>query len=103
MHGQSSDLKRNAAQRFDLEALEEYFRKNVFEATVAAVMEKGGFQVIRQLKDYHQGTTDVLLPCGEIDCLGISVKSNAMLLVEAKCFAPVIDTRMMASDLRDLY
>ncbi len=89
MHGQRPDLKRNAAQRLDIEAIEEYFRKDVFEVSITSMMETHGFRVVRQLKDYQQGTARVELQCGEIDCLGIRPDDKTMLLVEAKCFARV--------------
>ena len=103
LHGQRPDLKRGRAATEELEALEEAFRKGIFEKQVSAVMEGHGLHVISPLSEYEEGGERRLLPCGEIDGLGYDPRRHLLRLVEDKCLAPVTDTRMVANDLKDLY
>lgn len=84
IHGLRTDLKKINWLRPALNQLEEYYRRQIFEGSLAALYGEMGYEYIWGLKETSTGR---LLPCGEIDLLAYDPLTNTLDIVEAKAVA----------------
>ncbi|MEJ3595368.1 hypothetical protein [Pseudomonas bubulae] len=101
-NGQRQDLKANPILNRGLEEIEQYQRRNVFEAVVADIFFKYKYKVVKSLKKCVGDTGRLVpLPCGEIDIIAYNSISGVMYVVECKAGAPANDSRGFSQQYKD--
>jgi Holliday junction resolvase-like predicted endonuclease len=100
--GQRPDLKSNPRLNIALERIEQYQKRQVFETSVAGILEARGLKCVMGLKKWptHEGAMKAL-PCGEIDIIAYHEKSRQLFVIECKAGSPAVDARGWSQQYKD--
>lgn len=102
INGQRQDLKTNPVLNRGLEEIEQYQRRNVFEAVVAEIFSQCRYKFVKGLKKCESDDGRLVsLPCGEIDIIAYNTISGVVFVVECKAGAPANDSRGFSQQYKD--
>lgn len=100
--GQRLDLKVDPLFNRELEEIEQYHRRNIFENIVLGIFKAGGCKGTKGLKKWPDSNgVSRLLPCGEIDILAYECHTRTLFVVECKASAPATDSRGQFQQYKD--
>ncbi|UOQ64869.1 hypothetical protein [Hymenobacter volaticus] len=95
--GQRSDLKKYKGSAVELAEIERYYHEDIFEQETKKLLESNNYMCIINLKKVNKKD----LSCGEIDIIAFDRDANAMLVIECKNLATIVDARGMGQVIND--